>query len=162
MATNDPSYPSSEREARRALLADSLAGLNGAADPDLAASDVVRALDHYIEGGGSPQLASPEARARLRESLGAAARGAPGGPESVTDAIDDYLQSASAAQIPRETSVTNFGHLGGNEIKWARWIVMILAVMATTVVAVTLSGGLLAGGIILAIWITVLIAVGMQ
>jgi hypothetical protein len=49
--------------------------------------------------------------------------------------------------------------LPGAEIRWARWIVIILAVMSSTVVAVTFSGGFLAGGIILAIWLVALIAV---
>jgi len=163
VTTNDPPYPSAEREARRALLADSLSELAGAPDPDAAAADVVRALDHYIDAGGPPAVAvSPELRNRLRASLGDVARGTPGSGEQMTGAIDEYLELVSTSPAMREPAVTNFSMLAGNEIKWARWIVTILAVMATTVVAVTFSGGFLVGGIILAIWVAVLIVVGTQ
>jgi hypothetical protein len=47
-----------EREARRALLQDALTELAGAADPDRAADDVLRALDGYL-GAGSPTPLAP-------------------------------------------------------------------------------------------------------
>ncbi len=160
---NDPDSPlsSEEREARRALLAESLSELPDAPDPGVAAADVVRALDHYIAAGGPPAVAvSPELRARLKAALGEVAEG--GSPQAaarVVGAVDEYLASISHSQAAREPSVTNFSMLPGAEIRWARWIVIILAVMSSTVVAVTFSGGFLAGGIILAIWLVALIAV---
>jgi hypothetical protein len=42
-----------DREALREVLHDALADLPGAADPDTAARDVMRALDAYMEDGGS-------------------------------------------------------------------------------------------------------------
>ncbi|MDH3225840.1 MAG: hypothetical protein OEM67_01965 [Thermoleophilia bacterium] len=161
---NDPDSPlsSEEREARRALLAESLAELPDAPDSGVAAADVVRALDHYIAAGGPPAVAvSPELRARLKAALGEVAEdGSPEAAARVVGAVDEYLETLSHSQVTREPSVTNFSVLPGSEIKWARWIVIILAVMASTVVAVTFQGGFLAGGIILAIWLVALIALG--
>ena len=160
--TNEPDNRLSfeEREARRALLAESLSELSAAADPAVAAADVVRALDHYIAAGGPPAITvSPELRARLKSALGEVAQGdSPAAAARVVGAVDEYLEALGTAPAPREPSVTNFSMLPGNEIRWARWIVIILAVMSSTVVAVTFSGGFLAGGIILAIWLVALIA----
>jgi hypothetical protein len=50
-----------EREAHRALLEEALAELSGAADPERAAGEVMRALDSYIEAtGGGTALAPRE------------------------------------------------------------------------------------------------------
>lgn len=49
----------SEREAHRALLEDALTELAGAADPDRAAREVMRALDSYLEASGGGTALSP-------------------------------------------------------------------------------------------------------
>jgi hypothetical protein len=161
---NDADRPLSpeEREARRALLAESIAELRDAEDPQLAAADVVRALDHYIDAGGPAEVAStPELRARLRSAFGAVATdGGQGSAERAVGAVDEYLDAVSRTPEPRESAVTDYGSLPGNEIRWARWIILILAVMSSTVVAVSFSGGWVAGGIIIAIWLVALFALG--
>jgi len=106
-----------EREAHRALLQEALADLPTASDPDRAASEIMRALDSYIEatGGGT-------------------------------------------ALAPREPPVTDFDRREKTEIKWAMWIVLGGAIIATAVVAVLLSGGWPAGLAIIAIWVIALFA----
>lgn len=49
-----PSPSRADREAQRALLEDAIAGIASAPDPQRAASDVMRALDHYIESAPRP------------------------------------------------------------------------------------------------------------
>jgi hypothetical protein len=110
---NPPQPPSrADREAQRALLEEALSHLAGAPDPDRAAAEVMRALDHYIEstGGGT-------------------------------------------ALTPRETPVTDFARREEQEIRWALWIVLGGAALATAVVAVALSGGWPAAIAIVAIWV---------
>jgi uncharacterized membrane protein YjjP (DUF1212 family) len=75
-------------------------------------------------------------------------------------ALDDYIASAPGRRAPRETAVTDFTNPAGGEIRWVRWLVLLLAIMVTTVVAVTFSGGWVAGGIIVAIWVVALFALG--
>ncbi len=57
---NVPQPPSrADREAQRALLEEALSRLAGAPDADRAASDVMRALDSYIESTGGGTALSP-------------------------------------------------------------------------------------------------------
>ena len=57
---NSPQPPSrADREAQRALLEEALAQLAGAPDPDRAASEVMRALDSYIESTGGGTALTP-------------------------------------------------------------------------------------------------------
>lgn len=48
-----------DREAQRALLEDALSQLAASPDPDAAASEVMRALDHYIESTGGGTALTP-------------------------------------------------------------------------------------------------------
>lgn len=115
---NPPQRPSrADREAQRALLQEALSQLPTASDPERAASEVMRALDSYIEstGGGS-------------------------------------------ALTPREPPVTDFARQEEREVRWAMWIVLGGAALATAVVAVALSGGWPAAIAIIAIWIIALAA----
>lgn len=105
-----------EREAHRALLEEALAELAGAGDPDRAASEVMRALDSYMEATG-----------------------------------------AGTALVPREPPVTDFDRRPTGEVRWAVWIVLGLAVLATAAVAVLLSGGWPAGLAVVAIWVVALL-----
>jgi hypothetical protein len=107
----------SEREAHRALLEEALADLVESPDPSRAASDVMRALDSYIEASGG-----------------------------------------GTALSPRESPVTDYDRREKTEIKWAMWIVLGGAVVATAVVAILLSGGWPAGLAIVAIWVIALFA----
>jgi hypothetical protein len=106
-----------DREAQRALLLEALAQLPDAPDPDHAAAEVMRALDHYIEstGGGT-------------------------------------------ALTPREPPVADFSRQEQSETRWAMWVVLGGAVLATAVVGVALSGGLIAALAIVAIWVIALAA----
>jgi hypothetical protein len=59
--TDAPRPSRADREAQRALLEDALSQLASSPDPDAAASEVMRALDHYIEStGGGTALAPRE------------------------------------------------------------------------------------------------------
>jgi hypothetical protein len=163
MSDPAPGVPYAEREARRALLLDALTALPGARDADMAANDVVRALDHYLEAGDPD--AGPgdrQIRDRLRNSVAHLGRSSdpPRDAGSAMVALDDYIASAPGRRAPRETAVTDFTNPAGGEIRWVRWLVLLLAIMVTTVVAVTFSGGWVAGGIIVAIWVVALFALG--
>jgi len=57
---NVPQPPSrADREAQRALLEEALSQLAAAPDPDRAASEVMRALDSYIESTGGGTALTP-------------------------------------------------------------------------------------------------------
>lgn len=113
-----PPLSRAEREAHRAMLEEALARLPTADDPERSASDVMRALDAYLEatGGGT-------------------------------------------ALSPREPPVTDFAERREqDELRWVKWFVLGGAVLATAVVAVTLSGGWVAGLVIIGIWVLALVA----
>jgi hypothetical protein len=54
-----PPLSRAEREAHRAMLEEALARLSTADDPERSASDVMRALDAYLEATGSGTALSP-------------------------------------------------------------------------------------------------------
>jgi hypothetical protein len=101
-------------------------------------------------------------RALLEEALADLA--ASGDPHraaaDVMRALDSYMEASGGgtALAPRETPVTNYDRREKTEIKWAMWIVLGGAVVATAVVAVLLSGGWAAGLAIVAIWVIALFA----
>jgi hypothetical protein len=61
-----------------------------------------------------------------------------------------------AAVEPRESPVTDFGRrtLPGapGSTGWVRWVVLSAAILASLIVAVVLSGGWIAGAVIVGIW----------
>jgi len=59
MSTHSPGGRHADHEALRALLHDALAELPSSNDPDAAARDVMRALDAYMEDGGSLPARQP-------------------------------------------------------------------------------------------------------
>lgn len=73
-------------------------------------------------------------------------------------ALDAYLEAHGSALVPpsaaREAPVADFEHSSDlrQEMRWARWVVVGLAVLATATVVVTLSGGWIAGAVVLGIW----------
>lgn len=75
-------------------------------------------------------------------------------------AMDVYLDDAPARHPePRETPVTNFAMVPTDqrEARWTLWLVLACGVLATVVAAVVLNGGVLAGAVMLAIWVTVMV-----
>jgi alkylhydroperoxidase family enzyme len=116
---SEPRRPLSraEREAHRAVLEDALAALAAGDDPARAASEVMRALDSYMEatGGGT-------------------------------------------ALAPREAPVTDFDRRERAEVRWAMWLVIGGAVVATGVVAAAFSVGWPAALAVVAIWVVALLA----
>jgi hypothetical protein len=78
----------------------------------------------------------------------------------VMRALDSYMEASGGgtALSPREPPVTDYDRREKVEIRWAFWIVLGGAVVATAVVAVLLSGGWPAGLAIVAIWVIALFA----
>lgn len=78
----------------------------------------------------------------------------------VMRALDSYIEASGGgtALAPRESPVTDYDRREKTEIKWAMWIVLGGAVVATAVVATLLSGGWPAGLAIVAIWVIALFA----
>jgi hypothetical protein len=78
----------------------------------------------------------------------------------VMRALDAYMEASGAgsALAPREAPVTDYQRREQAETRWAMWLVLGGAVIATTVVAVTLSGGWPAGLAIIGIWLVALFA----
>ena len=78
-------------------------------------------------------------------------------------ALDAYLDAHGSTLAPgpqgREAPVTDFEHSSdlGQEMRWAKWIVVGLAVLATATVVVTFSGGWVAGAVVLGIWAVALL-----
>lgn len=72
----------------------------------------------------------------------------------VMRALDSYMEATGSgtALSPREPPVTDFARAEKNEIRWATWLVVGGAVLATIVVAVALSGGWPAAIAIIVIW----------
>ena len=75
----------------------------------------------------------------------------------VLRALDTYMETAHPQAVePRESPVTDFarravpGVPGGTS--WARWAVVAGAALSTLIVAVVLSGGWIAGAVIVGIW----------
>jgi hypothetical protein len=101
-------------------------------------------------------------RAVLEEAL-AELPGAPD-PEraagEVMRALDSYMEAtgAGSALAPREAPVTDYERREQTDVRWAMWLVLGGAVIATIVVAVTLSGGWPAGLAIIGIWVVALFA----
>ncbi len=79
--------------------------------------------------------------------------------EELMRALDVYLDTSPAASLePRESPVTDFSRVPQDqtEAKWTLWLVLGCGVLATVVAAVVLSGGAIAGGVMIAIWVAVL------
>lgn len=148
----------SERELRRSVLGDAMATLGSASDKRRAADEVLRALDHYLE---VDTIAAGTEADRARQEL-AGALGTDGGPTrgaGMAGALTRYLRAAPRrGKSVREPLVTNFEHPPGSDVRWARWIVLALAAIASTTVAFTFSEGFVAGGLVLAIWVMALLA----
>jgi hypothetical protein len=156
--TGERESENSERELRRSVLGDAMATLGSATDKRRAADEVLRALDHYLE---VDTIAAGTDAARARGEL-AGALGSDGGPtrgEGMAGALTRYLRAAPRrGKSIREPLVTNFEHPPGSDVRWARWIVLALAAIASTTVAFTFSEGFIAGGLVLAIWVMALLA----
>jgi hypothetical protein len=78
----------------------------------------------------------------------------------VMRALDSYIESTGGgtALAPREAPVTDFARREEREVRWALWIVIGGAALATAVVAVALSGGWPAAIAVVAIWVIALAA----
>lgn len=78
----------------------------------------------------------------------------------VMRALDSYMEASGGgtALSPREAPVADYERREQTDIRWAMWIVLGGAVVATATVAVLLSGGWAAGLAILAIWVVALFA----
>jgi len=78
----------------------------------------------------------------------------------VMRALDSYMEATGGgtALAPREPPVTDFDRQEKTEIRWAMWVVLGGAILATAIVAVLLSGGWPAGLAIVAIWVLALFA----
>lgn len=78
----------------------------------------------------------------------------------VMRALDHYIESAGGgtALTPREPPVADFARREERETRWAVWIVLGGAALATAVVGVALSGGWVAAVAIVAIWVIALAA----
>ena len=148
----------SERELRRSVLGDALATLGSASDKSRAADEVLRALDHYLDVD-SVAAGTDAARARDELARTLAADGGPTRGEAMSGALSRYLRAAPRrGKSEREPLVTDFEHPPGSDIRWARWIVLALAAIASTTVAFTFSEGFVAGALVLAIWVMALLA----
>lgn len=81
----------------------------------------------------------------------------------VLRALDAYIENARPAGVePREPPVADFGRGPAGfvgSVRWGRWVVLGGALLATLVVVVVLSGGWVAGLIIIGIWALALLAV---
>lgn len=116
--------------------------MDGPAPDGLAAREAQRAL--IVEAlAGLRDAHDPEAAAR-----------------DVMRALDAYIDSAPRRS--RETPVTDYSRSAAvsdqREARWAMWAVLGCAVLATIVAAVVLEGGLLAGVVMVGIWVTALFA----
>ncbi|HSJ73931.1 MAG TPA: hypothetical protein VK904_06405 [Miltoncostaeaceae bacterium] len=101
-------------------------------------------------------------RALLQEALADLAD-APDPHRAAADvmrALDSYMEASGGgtALAPREPPVTDYDRREKTEIRWAMWIVLGGAVVATATVAVLLAGGWPAGLAIVAIWVIALFA----
>lgn len=79
--------------------------------------------------------------------------------EDLMRALDVYLEGAPSRQLePREAPVTDFSAVPREqkEARWTLWAVLGCGVLATVVAAVVLNGGVLAGAVMVAIWVAVL------
>lgn len=79
--------------------------------------------------------------------------------EDLMRALDVYLEGAPAGRLePREPPVTDFAVVPRDqgEAKWTLWLVLGCGVLATVVAAVVLEGGVIAGAVMIAIWVAVL------
>jgi|GEM_PF-6948459 len=79
--------------------------------------------------------------------------------EDIMRALDAYIETTPRAELaPRETPVTDFAAIQRDtkEARWTLWLVLGCGVLATVVAAVVLDGGLLAGAVMVAIWVAVL------
>jgi hypothetical protein len=101
-------------------------------------------------------------RALLEEALAELAQS--GDPQraagEVMRALDSYMEATGggSALAPREPPVTDYDRRERTEVRWAMWLVLGGAVLATGVVAVTMSGGWPAGLAVIGIWIVALFA----
>lgn len=79
----------------------------------------------------------------------------------VMRALDVYVEEETAARAvaPREPPVTDYDRREPSEIRWATWLVLGGAVVATGVVAVALAGGWPAALAVVAIWVFALVVV---
>lgn len=101
-------------------------------------------------------------RALLEDALAelAGARDQEQAARDVMRALDAYMEATGGgtALSPREPPVTDFERREKTDVRWATWIVVGGAVLATAVVAVVLSGGWPAALAIIAIWVLALVA----
>ena len=118
--------------------------------------------------GESRQRPSREDLEAQRELLREAIAGLPSADNpqqaahEVLRALDNYIENAHPAAVePRESPVADFGRraLPGapGSTGWVRWIVMAGAILASLIVAVVLSGGWVAGAVIVGIWALALV-----
>jgi len=77
----------------------------------------------------------------------------------VLRALDTYIENSHRSAVePRESPVADFGRRPEGGVRWARWVVLAGALLATLVVAVVISGGWVAGVIIIGVWALALLA----
>lgn len=80
--------------------------------------------------------------------------------EDVMRALDAYIETAPLPVLaePREPPVMDFTSIREDttEARWTLWLVLGCGVLATVVAAVVLDGGLVAGIVMIAIWVAVL------
>ncbi|HWH15677.1 MAG TPA: hypothetical protein VNT51_13105 [Miltoncostaeaceae bacterium] len=79
--------------------------------------------------------------------------------EDIMRALDVYIETTPRADlVPREAPVTDFSAISRDvsEARWTLWLVLGCGVLATVVAAVVLEGGLVAGLVMVAIWVAVL------
>jgi len=77
----------------------------------------------------------------------------------VMRALDAYLEAATPppALPARESPVTDYERRDLSQVRWATVLILGSAVVATIVVAISLSGGWPAGFTIAAVWIVALL-----
>ena len=80
----------------------------------------------------------------------------------VLRALDAYMENAHPQALePRESPVTDFAQRAfpgaPGSTGWVRWVVLAMAILASLIVAVVLSGGWIAGAVIVGIWALALV-----
>jgi hypothetical protein len=80
----------------------------------------------------------------------------------VLRALDAYIENAHPGAVEaRESPVTDFAQRAvpgaPGSTGWVRWVVLSAAILASLIVAVVLSGGWIAGAVIVGIWALALV-----
>lgn len=111
----------------------------------------------------TPSPADREAQRALLEDAIAELAASPAAPDArraaadVMRALDSYIESSTRhAVVSREAPVTDYAAREEREIKWAMWLVLGGAALATAVVGIVFSGGWPVAIAIVAIWVVAL------